>query len=312
MIWSISANRTFGKCQRQWFYQKGYASWAAKKVPERRLAYVLSKLTTISGLRGTVVDDVLSDFLVNELNDDRLPDQSVLERKCLDRFDKRIQNARLHKIDEQLGVTTAIPSDFTILHEIEYGEGIQDEDIDRARSEIQSAIKNLYELDSLLESLRKSSYVISQRGLTYKIGSSSVKAFPDIVAFYAEEPPVVLDWKVHHFGNSDAARQLASYAFALMKARHNDFSTYLDGLALTSIRLWEAQLLIPKLRVHQFSEEQYLGLEEFIASRSEVMTLAVSGRKKSSDFLPIEFSTALEPQHCQRCAFKRICWESDA
>ena len=62
MIWSISANRTFGKCQRQWFYQKGYASWAAKKVPARRLAYVLSKLTTISGLRGTIVDDVLSDF----------------------------------------------------------------------------------------------------------------------------------------------------------------------------------------------------------------------------------------------------------
>ena len=265
MTWSISANRTFRKCQRQWFYQKVFASWAAKKIPERRLAYVLSKLTTINGLRGTVVDDVLSEFLVSELNENRIPERQVVENKCLQRFDHRVENARLHKIDEQCGVNTAIPNDFTILHETEYGDGINDEDVEQARAEIKQAVHNLYEFESLLSDLRDSSYVISQRGLTYKIGNSSVKAFPDIVAFYNDQPPIVLDWKVHHFGNSDAARQLASYAIALTKAPHRDFAIFMDGCTAPSIRLWEAQLLVAKLRVHQFNAEQYSDLEEYIA-----------------------------------------------
>lgn len=313
MTWSISAGKTFAQCERQWFYKNCYQAWNAKKEPSKRRAYLLSKLESLSALRGKVVDDVLSTRLVSALNHSRLPDKQRTVAECLSTFDRRIHEAKQHRIDEFSSNNVKLPEDFTVLQEIHYGNGVTDEDILRSRKEIVLAIDNLFEMEELLESLRVSRYVIAQRALSYRSGMWPVKAVPDLIAFYDHEPPVVLDWKVHFFANADAAKQLASYALALVKNNaekpHRDFPPKLNQWNWTDIRLWEAQLLVPDLRIHEYDEDQYDALQETIAIGAERMAMSLAGRVKASDFQPADFQTAIEPRRCSSCNFKELCWE---
>ena len=63
MVWSVSTAKMFERCQRQWFYKTKVANAVAKD-EVRQLAYRLSKLQSISGWRGNVVDQVLSSEVI--------------------------------------------------------------------------------------------------------------------------------------------------------------------------------------------------------------------------------------------------------
>jgi hypothetical protein len=67
MVWSISSDKTFRRCQRQWFYGQVFGNANARKEPLRYEAYLLSKLQSLSAIRGQAVDDALSERLVPAL-----------------------------------------------------------------------------------------------------------------------------------------------------------------------------------------------------------------------------------------------------
>jgi hypothetical protein len=58
VIWSVSESKLFRRCQRQWYFKHCVANAQAKKDPLRRRAYLFSKLQSISGWRGQLVDTV--------------------------------------------------------------------------------------------------------------------------------------------------------------------------------------------------------------------------------------------------------------
>lgn len=308
MSWSFSANKAFRRCQRQWFYKNVFGNGNAKKVA-RREAYVLSKLQTIGAIRGNVVDETLSMRLIPSLNRGLIPNCDQLVAFALSMFDRRIEVMRTHPLERFVQNGESLPKDFVLLFDAEYGEGIDEEKIAVARSEIVKAIENLYKLDAIIDELRTARRIIAQRPLTYQLAGMSVKSVPDVIAFFPDKPPIVLDWKVHFFGNADAARQLASYAIALCEVHpHKDFPISTRGFPCQETRLWEVQLLTPELRKHEYDAEEYARLEEQIVLSAEEMCLALSGRRKPSDFLPEDFSPATDPRQCERCPFKRICW----
>ena len=82
MIWSISESKTFKRCQRQWYFKNCVASALAKKDPIRREAYLLSKLQTISGWRGQIVDSVLSEITRAEVLRDAFYLVESLPNQC--------------------------------------------------------------------------------------------------------------------------------------------------------------------------------------------------------------------------------------
>ena len=59
MVWSVSTAKMFDRCQRQWFYKQHFAN-ARSKNETRRKAYLLGKLQSVSGWRGSLVDQILS------------------------------------------------------------------------------------------------------------------------------------------------------------------------------------------------------------------------------------------------------------
>jgi len=67
-MWSFSNGRIFDKWQRWWFYKNHVANANATKNPLQREAYLLSKLQTIWGWRGEIVDHVISEKIVPALD----------------------------------------------------------------------------------------------------------------------------------------------------------------------------------------------------------------------------------------------------
>lgn len=310
MIWSISSDKMFNRCQRQWYYKQIFGNANARKDNERYETYLLSKLQSISSLRGHAVDEAISELAVPAFNKQRSVTKQGLLDFAVSRFEAKLKFAKEHQFKRRLKNPAKLPDHFAMLFDREYGNAVNAEEFDRAFSEIETAIENFFTIDQLVDTLRRSNRIVSQRALMWKVGANTVRAVPDAIAFYEHDPPIVFDWKVHYFGNADAGRQLASYAIALDRAKpHRDFPFSADRWPETETRLMEVQLLRGEVREHQYSEFQFEELENWIYRRVNETAAAVGGRSKSSDFRPQDFSTAYSGRQCEVCNFKRICWK---
>src|SRR5690242_4573886 len=100
MNWSFSNQRRFRACQRQWYYQEVVAHHAAND-PQRRLAYELSKLQSLSAWRGTLIDSVLTDKVIAGIITRRFPSLDEALSFAKQRFDAQVQFARAHRVHEK-------------------------------------------------------------------------------------------------------------------------------------------------------------------------------------------------------------------
>ena len=309
MRWSYSASRSFRQCQRQWFFKNIVASARATE-PLRRRAYMLSKLQSVSAWRGRVVDDVISKTLIPSLNRRDSVTLRVVKQRARNLFDGQLAFARRHPIgDPDLRVSQE-GEHFTLLYGMEYGQAPSDKDIAQAWTEIEQALTNLYDMSAVRDALKSADYVISQRALQFELMDGvTVLAYPDANAFSPGRPPLIIDWKVHFFGQSDAWLQLAIYAIALSRSkRHSDFPMDFQ-CDPWDVVLMEAQLLTKSVREHHVGEDEITEAEEYMIGSACDITCLTEG-KKYADLSAEDFQAAHHAESCQRCAFRTICWEA--
>jgi hypothetical protein len=308
MRWSYSASRSFRQCQRQWFFKNIVASARASE-PFRRRAYLLSKLQSVSAWRGKVVDEVISKTLVPSLNRRATPTLKVVRERARDLLDGQLDFALSHPIDDPDLRVSDEGEDFTLLYGMEYGQPPTEQEIEQAWAEIEQALANLYKMSVVRDALKSADYVISQRALQFELMDSvTVLAYPDAVVFSSARAPLIVDWKVHAFGQTDARLQLAIYAIALSRAkRHSDFP---DDFCCnpSDVSLLEAQLLTEAAREHRVDEDEITEAEEYMISSAYEISCLTEG-KKYKDLSAEDFQTARHAESCQRCPFRTICWE---
>jgi hypothetical protein len=308
MRWSYSASRSFRQCQRQWFFKNIVASARANE-PFRRRLYLLSKLQSVSAWRGKVVDDVISKTLIPGLNRHDSITLKTLRQRARDLFESQLAFALRHPIaDPDLRVSHE-GEDFALLYSMEYGQAPTEQEIAQAWAEIEQALTNLYKMSDVREALKLADYVISQRALQFELMDGvTVLAYPDAIAFSSARPPVIIDWKVHAFGQNDAWLQLAIYAIALARSkRHADFPKDF-GCNPKDVVLLEAQLLTESVREHHIGEDEVTEAEEYMISSACEIACLTEG-KKYADLSAEDFQVAHHAESCQRCAFRAICWE---
>jgi hypothetical protein len=309
MRWSYSASRTFRQCQRQWFFKNIAASGKAND-PIRRRAFLLSKLQSLSAWRGKVVDDVISTMLVPALNRHGQITLKGLKERASDLFNRQLEFALSHPIDDPDLRVAEEGDEFALFYDMEYGQRPSDDEIAQAWSEVDQALTNLFKMERVRDGMKSASYLVAQRGLQFELMDGvTVLAYPDVIAFLSEGPPLIIDWKVHAFGQDDARLQLAIYAIALSRAkRHVDFPDQLIGDP-TAIALIEAQLLTQSVREHQISEDEIIDAEEYMISSAYEIANLTEG-KNFKDLSAKDFQTAQFAESCQRCAFRTICWDN--
>lgn len=297
MYWSYSTSKLFRRCPRQWFYFQKFAS-ALSKDPERKFAYALKKLTTVSQWRGTLVDLVVSEILLPGLRLPRPPTLQDLKREATVLFERQLACARRHPI-----INRAFqPRDekyFAVFHCQEYGPGINEEEIAAARQEVDRALENLYEFKELRQLIKAAEFRSPQRSVALKYGEMTVRGTPDLVLYFRDGPPVILDWKVHALGELDAWKQLSIYA-VLVSAKRKDCRP-------EEIRLLEVQLLLGEIREHRLDLEDVERLHDEIAESIQAMMLSLEGEPEEEP-RPEHFRRAYYADACTQCAFLRLCW----
>jgi hypothetical protein len=308
MFWSISESRTFKRCQRQWFF-KNLLGNARAKDPTRREAYLLSKLQTVSSWRGNIVDSVVSDLVVPAIRYNRTVTVEEAIGRARSLFDTQLEFARRHPLRDPGLSPAKLEGEFAAFHAIEYGEEIPQEELDRAWAEIETALGNLFRMTELLGELRTATLLCPQRALQFKHSGMTVRAVPDVVAFFRDRAPLIVDWKVHAFGLQEAWLQLATYAVALVRCNpHVDFPGNMSRWRAADVRLIEVQLLTNRLRHYSLTDEDEETVDSYIAQSATQMLLATE-EKKGKDLTADEFAVTSSPDACKRCSYRKLCWE---
>jgi hypothetical protein len=308
MFWSISESRTFKKCQRQWYYKNFLASPTAKD-PVRHTTYLLGKLQSISAWRGNLVDAVISETVLPAVRARRTVNLSEARQTAREKFDRQLAFARRHALHEPGLKPAQLEGEFAAFYCMEYGGIIPEDEVARAWDEVESALGNFFGMRELASELKSAKYLICQRALMFPHSGMTVRAVPDAVIFYDDAPPLIVDWKVHAFGLQEAWTQLAIYAIALMRCKpHSDFPASLSRWGVTDVRLAEAQLLTNQVRRYSLSEEDAERADAYIAQSVTLMLLATEGRK-GVELEATDFPVAASPEICQRCPYRKLCWE---
>jgi hypothetical protein len=309
MKWSISRSKTFSKCQRKWYFSEIVAQPKAKE-GIRREVYVLKQLKSIYAWRGSLVDTVIHKLITPNLLHHELPDETkVLE------YAQRLVNSQLSFGKEQkckcLGVTKSNSGDnYCAFYDLEYNGILDDASLKRAEEDITLSLKNLLSSELVARIAKNNKYVISQRTLSYRYFDTNVICVPDMIVFFENKSPLIIDWKVHAYGNSDAWLQLGVYSVALSNVPpHKDFPENFPKLVEDSsqIDLMEFQLLKNVQRKYSIIDDDVLDIEDYIFKSITQMKSLVNGR----DFGDLDaslFQTAYNPQTCATCPFKKLCW----
>ncbi len=300
MIWSFSNHGLFRKCQRQWYFKNILAN-ARAKAPERQEAYRLSKLCGIYAWRGKIVDAVISDVII----------PAVKMGRPIKLKEAKAQAEQIFTQQRNAGISgNRIPKSFGGFFEVEYGLPLTDQMFNDTWAVIDQSIAGLFKNDEVRKLLKSASYLLPQRALMYKCMNVTVRAVPDLIAFFPDRPPLIIDWKVQANPTKDHWLQLATYAIALMRANpHRDWPPFPPDLDPCSIELIEVQLLSEQTRHHNVTPEDEMDVQELVAVSSNEMLL-VCGDDDAKTMDRAEFSVAYNPRHCEQCPFKKVCWEA--
>ncbi len=306
-MWSITESKTFQRCQRQWFYKNILASATARDALRQR-AYRLSKLESISAWRGNIVDDTVSNFIIPGLRNGRPPTLEAAKQHALAAFEHQLAFGRAHRLWGAASPAQA-GKNFAAFHAMEYTGSLAEEEIVVAREEVVRALTNLYGMQEIKSRMKAANYLVAQRALMFRHIDATVRAVPDLIAFYPDQPPLILDWKVHVFGLQEAWLQLAVYALALSRAKpHKDFPATLQGLRETDVRLLEIQLLKNEVREYSLDEDDIERAESYMAE--SIVNISMATRDlKHPGLTAEEFLVTQYPEVCTRCNFPRLCWK---
>lgn len=309
MKWSYSKSKTFRRCQRQWFYANVMANGVTKDAM-RRQVYLLSKLQTVAGWRGSIVDAVIEAAVVPVLQRRQTPDADIVVARARDLYDRQLATALEHPLNQPDRSVKSWGDAYAAFYSVEYGDGPSPEELERAWQEIETALRNLCRMSGLLGRLCEADKLFAQRTLQFQRFGVTVVGRPDLIAFYGSEPPAILDWKAQIFGTMDASKQLGIYSIALKSCDpHRDFPASLSRWPVESIRLVEVQLLLNRSRRHELDDADREAIEADMADSATSILMSVDGRE-TADMVAGDFPTAAYDHICERCSFRKACWET--
>jgi hypothetical protein len=286
-----------------------FQKWQAKDGTPEREAYLLSTLQSISAWRGHIVDQTISRNVINALKNGK---NSTLH-KALDYakylYDIQLEYALNHKVREPGMSKSKVDNSFAAFYKIEYEGSVPEEEYRNAWIEIKEALTNFFKMDELKSLLKKAALRIPQRPLKFTYSNTNIAAQPDLICFFNDEKPLIVDWKVHVFGIKDYRLQLALYTIALKCCKpHSDFPSSLENYTEKDICLIEAQLLTNQQRQYVLAEQDIIQTQNYTSESITQMQLAGGDEPKNS--VPEDYPTTNYPETCLICPYRKICWEA--
>jgi hypothetical protein len=299
----------FSKCPRKWYYFEIVASPRARD-PLRREAYILKQLQSLHAWRGSLVDRVIENFIVPRMKSNNFPSEDEIIAFSMSLMDKQLVFGKARKYQYH-NITKSSSGDiYCAFYDVEYNGGLDEDTLQEAKEDVILSLRNLVRSNFLRQIMERSSFFTAQRSLVFEFENTTISCTPDLIAFFPDQPPLITDWKVHSFANTDSWLQLGVYALALSRVKpHTDFPKGIRSQLEdpTKFRLIEYQLLKNQQRIYSLSPEDLADIEDYIFKSCTQMNRLVNG-KKYNELDVSKFQTARSPEICEKCQFKRLCW----
>lgn len=301
MNWSVSTTKIFQSCPRKYYYQQILAKGDSEDSRVRESSQ-LKQLNNLYAWRGSLVDGVISRFVVPKINRrDSLDEEHIIAyTKDLMRPDFELLRS---VADNNFNTNQPEKSKF---FEIEYGLNISHDLINKIESEIITALKNMLHSKLLFNIIEDKSYLVAQRTLRFSTNDIKVSCTPDLIVFPRNDIPKIIDWKVEAI-HREHWLQLGIYGVALSKIEpHKDFPSKWHEFIKDpkKIQLIESQLLRNKEQRYTITDDDIVDIEDYIHVTANQMSKLIGDGTIDIN----QFPTTNDPQICQRCQYKKICW----
>ena len=303
---SHSEARQFRQCQRKWYFKYQVASWNSRD-PQRREAFVLSKLQSLMAWRGSIVDKVVSTTLVEQLKRKRPVDADALVARARVLYDGQREFALRHRVREPDLRVGQHGDTFAAWYDVEYGAAPDEAVLAALWNDIEKSLRTAASMQELIASLQTAKLVAQPR-LSCDLGLLKVAANPDVVAIYPNNDLRIVDWKVHAFGLRAAKQQLTVYAGVLRAGGAPWLAVPPSPLPLDRITLTEAQLLNNEVHDYSVTEDD---IDECFDEMFDIATEMEHAIADLDDPVRGIATVAVTPwvEQCDRCSYKRLCKE---
>lgn len=209
--WSVSRHRTLQACARRYYWDTygAWGGWEDDAPAETQLAYRLSKLTNLDFALGTAIHRRAHELTEIARAGRELPSVDALRRET------RRELGEIYRAGEADFVRD--PKGHPMLHGFYYGDGPDEEAIERVREKLEYCLPHLRDID-LWERIREWEVRVAFApdpdeilDPTVEVDGAGLYATPDLVLRDTEDDTLtVVDWKTGRPRERDQ-RQIAVY-----------------------------------------------------------------------------------------------------
>lgn len=306
--YSYSAVNTLRTCNRKYYFASILASFH-RKDPLRRKAYELKCVQNLKMWQGSVVDKTMEKVIIPAIKQKQALNFQSFAEQAIALAERQFNYSKLQVYRDDSLRKADVEDDFCILDIHELGKPFCEQDLTEAYQVIQQAILNienicmpdgkklvdfLWECNQLVPNITNWSVLIEDGRLAPQI---------DLIAYHNWKP-VVIDWKLSASYTSDYARQLILCGITVFLKRKENPSKQPHELG--DISLYEVNLLKSTVRAHDFSQQAYNEMIDYVALTSRDIKLLRSGEIDGQ--IDIEaFETTDDEGHCKLCNFRSLC-----
>lgn len=261
----------------------------------------MSQLSTMETWAGKVVHKAIEKFVVPALAQRSAIDWEVVVQGALQIAREQFLFSQTREF-RQPGVTKGAAGDrYAALVPHELGETVPDSTLQEALGTIETALRNLSDMDELWCELRDRGRYFAELSLSIPYQGVHVEAWVDLLCFRGFGKPIIVDWKVSRsLGGGDAGMQMGLYAWILVNHPNWKVGTPSD------VRALEVQLLRNEVVVHECDEERMQLVEDHLyESIDEIGALFGDGNCRSVDINDLGY--ARNPNNCAMCSYQGIC-----
>ncbi len=298
--WSISTDKLFRRCQRQFFFREIAANHAARDW--RREAFILKQLKTLELWRGTVIHEGIQHYVVPALKKGGHVNWNQLAERNVQRAREQLEFSAKRRYRDD-GMVKGEHDDFCALVAHENGQGVSREEFEEVCAEIRSAYKRLSEMPGLWKQLLGNQGCHAEKKFWVTFDSVRIMAQLDLLFERSLDHPTIVDWKSYEIGGDTGTRlQMVLYGWVLWHAKFYSIDAPED------IQLLECQVQDGAVIEHECSQEVFDELEDYIY-RSVHRIFSLCRSKKLTDAKLEDFAFTDNPNNCEYCAFQGLCVE---
>jgi PD-(D/E)XK nuclease superfamily len=190
--WSISTDRLFRRCQRQFFFREIAASHAAKDW--RREAFILKQLKTLELWRGTLIHEGIQHYVVPVLKKGAALNWDELAERNVQRAKEQLDFSAKRRYREE-GMVKGEHEDFCALVPHENGKGVSKREFEEVCGEIRAVYRRLSEIPKLWEELLGRHDCHAEKQFWVSFDNVRIMVQLDLMFERSLDRPTIIDWK---------------------------------------------------------------------------------------------------------------------